>query len=140
MENWQGHGDLERLQTFLSSCGRVDAVGHRVVHGGARFTSPTRIDDTVVAALEAVRDLAPLHNGPGVTGITACRRHAGASLPMVAVFDTGFHATIPEHAWRYAIPTDLADRHGIRRYGFHGISYAYIVARYAELYRELASE
>ena len=113
----------------------ADAVGHRVVHGGARFTSPTRIDDTVVAALEAVRDLAPLHNGPGVAGITACRQHAGASLPMVAVFDTGFHATIPERAWRYAIPTELADRHGIRRYGFHGISYAYLVARYAELAR-----
>jgi acetate kinase len=112
-----------------------DAVGHRVVHGGARYTAPTRIDDRVVAGLQAVRDLAPLHNGPGVAGIEACRRHAGASLPMVAVFDTGFHATMPEVAWRYALPTELADRHGIRRYGFHGISYAYLVARYAELAR-----
>ena len=113
----------------------ADAVGHRVVHGGARFTSPTRIDDGVVAELERVRDLAPLHNGPGVEGIIACRRHAGAAVPMVAVFDTGFHATLPETAWRYAISTELADRHAIRRYGFHGISYAYLVARYAELAR-----
>ena len=112
-----------------------EAFGHRIVHGGARFTAPTRIDDGVVAELQAVRELAPLHNGPGVAGIVACRRHAGTSMPMVAVFDTSFHASMPEIAWRYALPRDLADRHGVRRYGFHGISYAYLVTRYAELAR-----
>jgi acetate kinase len=87
----------------------------------------------VVAELAALTELAPLHNAPGVAGIEACRRHFGAGLPMVAVFDTAFHATLPEVAYRYAVPADLAARHGIRRYGFHGISYAYVVARYAEL-------
>lgn len=108
------------------------AVGHRIVHGGARFTSPTMLTDAVVTALAELRELAPLHNAPGVAGIRACRRHL-PGVPMVAVFDTSFHATLPEVAYRYAIPTALADRHGIRRYGFHGISYAYLLARYAEL-------
>src|SRR6266536_1033487 len=112
-----------------------DAIGHRIVHGGSRFTAPTLIDDGVIAELTALEDLAPLHNAPGVAGIRACRRHAGGATPMVAVFDTGFHATLPEVAYRYAIPMDLAERHGIRRYGFHGISYAYVVSRYAELVR-----
>lgn len=111
----------------------VDAVGHRIVHGGARFTQPTRIDAPLLDALTAVADLAPLHNVPGVAGIRAVRGHLGEAVPAVAVFDTGFHATLPEVAWRYAIPTELADRDGIRRYGFHGISYAYLVSRYAEL-------
>jgi acetate kinase len=110
-----------------------EAVGHRVVHGGARFTAATKIDDGVVAELTALQELAPLHNAPGVAGIKACRRHFGAGMPMVAVFDTAFHATLPEVAWRYALPGALAERHGIRRYGFHGISYAHVVARYAEL-------
>ena len=109
------------------------AAGHRVVHGGARFTAATRIDAAVVTELAALSELAPLHNAPGVAGIEACRRHFGARVPMVAVFDTAFHATLPDVASRYALPHDLAERHGIRRYGFHGISYAYVVARYAEL-------
>ena len=108
------------------------AVGHRIVHGGARFTSPTMLTDAVVTALAELQELAPLHNAPGVAGIRACRHHL-PGVPMVAVFDTSFHATLPEVAYRYAIPTTLADRHGIRRYGFHGISYAYLLARYAEL-------
>jgi acetate kinase len=110
-----------------------DAIGHRIVHGGTRYVTPVRIDDTVVAALRALEELAPLHNGPGVAGIRACRAQLGAAVPMVAVFDTAFHATLPEVAWRYALPREIADRHAIRRYGFHGISYAFVVARYAEL-------
>ncbi len=116
-----------------------DAVGHRIVHGGSRFTAATKIDDAVVAELAALQELAPLHNAPGVAGIEACRRHFGAGMPMVAVFDTAFHATMPEVAWRYALPADVAARHRIRRYGFHGISYAYVVARYAELTRRPAA-
>ena len=110
-----------------------DAVGHRIVHGGARFTEPTVIDASLVTALEALTELAPLHNAPGVAGIRACRRQLPSETPMVAVFDTSFHADLPEVAYRYAIPTALADRHGIRRYGFHGLSYRHVVARYAEL-------
>jgi acetate kinase len=110
-----------------------EAAGHRIVHGGSRFTAPTKIDDGVIAALTALQELAPLHNAPGVAALEACRRAFRAGLPMVAVFDTAFHATLPEVAYRYALPHDLVERHGIRRYGFHGISYAYVVTRYAEL-------
>ena len=110
-----------------------EAAGHRIVHGGSRFTAPTRIDDGVIAALTALQELAPLHNAPGVAALEACRQAFGEGLPMVAVFDTAFHATLPEVAYRYALPHDLVERHGIRRYGFHGISYAYVVTRYAEL-------
>jgi acetate kinase len=116
-----------------ASAARVDAVGHRIVHGGARLTAPAILDDAVVSELTALTELAPLHNAPGVSVVRACRRQFGAGVPMVAVFDTAFHATLPEIAYRYAIPADLAEKHAIRRYGFHGISYAYVVARYAEL-------
>jgi acetate kinase len=112
---------------------RPEAAGHRIVHGGSRFTAPVKIDDAVVAALIALQELAPLHNAPGVAALQACRRYVGADVPMVAVFDTAFHATLPEVAYRYALPHELAAKHGIRRYGFHGISYAYVLARYAEL-------
>ena len=126
---------IERVVSSFRSRALPDpeAVGHRIVHGGARFTQPTKIDDAVVAELAALQELAPLHNAPGVAGIRACRRHFGADMPMVAVFDTAFHTTLPEVAWRYALSLELADAHGIRRYGFHGISYAYVAARYAEL-------
>lgn len=113
------------------TAGRPEAVGHRIVHGGARFTAPAIIDDEVVATIEKLTPLAPLHNAPGLAGIRAAR--AVLDVPMVAVFDTAFHATLPEHARTYAIPRDLADRHGIRRYGFHGLSYRAVVARYAEI-------
>jgi acetate kinase len=111
----------------------VEAVGHRVVHGGPRFRTPTVLDDTVVAALQDLEALAPLHNGPSLAGIRACRRALGPAFPMVAVFDTAFHASLPERAWRYAIPHDLAARHGIRRFGFHGISYRAVLDRYSAL-------
>ena len=110
----------------------IAAVGHRVVHGGARFTEPTPIDDAVVAAIEALESLAPLHNRPSLAGVRACRDRLG-QVPMVAVFDTAFHARLPERAAQYAIPWDLARRHGIRRFGFHGISYAWAAARAAVL-------
>jgi len=111
----------------------IDAVGHRVVHGGARFTAPTPIDDAVVEAVEGLEQLAPLHNRPSLAGIRACRAALKPPVPMVAVFDTAFHALLPERAAHYAIPWELARRHGIRRFGFHGISYAWATVRAATL-------
>lgn len=109
------------------------AVGHRVVHGADRFRHPVLIDDTVLAGLEALEDLAPLHNRPSLAGIRAARAVLGPRMPMVAVFDTAFHANLPDHALTYAIPYELANRHGIRRFGFHGLSYQSVLARYAEM-------
>src|SRR5262245_16197551 len=131
------HGDavrrlVERLQATTGQ-GRIEAVGHRVVHGGDRFVRPTLIDDKVLAGLEALDDLAPLHNRPSLTVIRAAREVLGPEVPMVAVFDTAFHATLPEHVRHYALPFELAERHGIRRFGFHGTSYRYVIARYREM-------
>jgi acetate kinase len=123
---------VHRIGT-MKDAGPVQAVGHRVVHGGSRFVRPTIIDDDVVAGIEALEDLAPLHNRPSLDVIRACRTALGPEIPMVAVFDTAFHATLPEHAFRYAIPHEIAERHGIRRFGFHGTSYRYVVQRYRHL-------
>jgi acetate kinase len=108
------------------------AVGHRVVHGGLRFTEPALIDDEVVAAVESLVPLAPLHNPPNLAGITATRALL-PDLPQVAVFDTAFHRTLPPAAATYAIDAALARRHGIHRYGFHGTSHAYVSRRTAAL-------
>jgi acetate kinase len=111
---------------------RIDAVGHRVVHGGDRFSESVLIDAGVLDAIEALETLAPLHNAPGLAGIEAARAALGA-VPMVAAFDTAFHASMPEHAYRYAIPHELAVTHRVRRYGFHGLAYRSVLARYAEV-------
>lgn len=110
---------------------RVEAVGHRIVHGGERFHAPTVIDDEVLAEIERLGELAPLHNPACLAGVTAARRHFGPSIPMVAVFDTAFHHDLPPEAATYALPQDLASRHRIRRYGFHGIAHASLAAGYA---------
>jgi acetate kinase len=110
-----------------------DAVGHRVVHGGDRFTSSVFIDEQVIAALDSLCEIAPLHNPASVSGIRAARSVLGAGMPMVAAFDTSFHRTLPEHASTYAIPYELSAKHRIRRYGFHGIAHQYSVLRYGEL-------
>jgi acetate kinase len=123
---------VERLRATPDTR-RIEAVGHRVVHGGERFVRPTPIDDKVLTALDELEDLAPLHNGPSLAVIRASRQVLGPTVPMVAVYDTAFHATLPEHASRYALPYELAERHGIRRFGFHGTSYRYVVARYPEV-------
>ncbi|WP_146359425.1 acetate/propionate family kinase [Arthrobacter yangruifuii] len=103
----------------------IDAVGHRVVHGGERFSEPVLINNEIVRSIERLSPLAPLHNPASAMGIRAV--HAKwPKIPQVAVFDTAFHRTLPEHAWRYALPDSLYRRHGIRRYGFHGTSYAYV--------------
>lgn len=126
------------LRRFEEGGDHPDAVGHRVVHGGRRFTEPTVLDDEAVAAIEAVVPLAPLHNPANLAGIRAARA-AFPGLPHVAVFDTAFHATLPEAAYRYAVPESWYAEHGVRRYGFHGISHGYVARRAAEaLGRRLA--
>jgi len=117
----------------ISQLSKIDAVGHRVVHGGERFTSAVLIDDSVIAELERLCEIAPLHNPASLAGIRATRTHLGAAVPMVASFDTSFHHTIPPHAAAYAIPHELAEKHEIRRYGFHGLAHQYDLGRYAEL-------
>jgi acetate kinase len=111
---------------------RLAAIGHRVVHGGDRYRSPVRVDDDVLDGIEALSELAPLHNPPAVAGIRAARA-ALPEVPQVAVFDTAFHATLPPAASTYALDRELAARYGIRRYGFHGISVRYVVAAAAAL-------
>ncbi|EGX58927.1 acetate kinase A/propionate kinase 2 [Streptomyces zinciresistens K42] len=101
------------------------AIGHRVVHGGRRFTEPTVVDDAVLAEIERLIPVAPLHNPANLTGIRTARA-LRPDLPQVAVFDTAFHTTMPESAARYAIDVETADRHRIRRYGFHGTSHAFV--------------
>ncbi|MET0414861.1 MAG: acetate/propionate family kinase, partial [Actinoplanes sp.] len=108
------------------------AVGHRVVHGGAAFSEPTVIDDDVVAQIEALVPLAPLHNPPALSGIAVARKLL-PDVPQVAVFDTAFHATIPPEGVTWAIDADLAQRWQIRRYGFHGTSHAYVARRTASM-------
>ena len=110
-----------------------EAVGHRVVHGGPSLTDATLIDEDVIGRIEAAGELAPLHNGGALAAIRATRILVGAMVPMVAVFDTGFHRTLPPPAGQYAIAPELAERHSIRRYGFHGIAHRYMSRRCAEL-------
>ena len=110
----------------------VDAVGHRVVHGGEAFSAPTIIDDDMLDTLRSLVPLAPLHNPANITGIEAARR-LWPGVPQVAVFDTAFHRTLPVHAYRYAVPAEWYERHGVRRYGFHGTSHAYVAGRAAEV-------
>jgi acetate kinase len=123
----------------IHSLGDVHAVGHRVVHGGERFTESAVIDDAVLKGIEDCIELAPLHNPNNVKGILAAREIFGAGVPQVAVFDTAFHSSIPEYAYLYAVPYHLYRRHRIRRYGFHGTSHRYVTYRYRRL-RNLAPE
>ena len=118
---------LQRLE------GRVPgAVGHRIVHGGEHFTQAALIDDSVIEAIETTAALAPLHNPTNLAGIAATRK-VFPDLPQVAVFDTAFHQTLPPRAYRYALPEALYTEHGIRRYGFHGTSHAFVSQRAGEL-------
>jgi acetate kinase len=129
--SWLGSTAMAGQNTALLHS--LDAVGHRIVHGGAHFRSSVHIDDGVMERLEPLNDLAPLHNPPALKAIKACRAVLGPALPMVAAFDTAFHQTLPDYASSYALPYDLAERHGIRRYGFHGLAHRYVTLRYAEL-------
>jgi len=113
------HGGLERLEDLT-------AVGHRAVHGGVRFTEATLIDDQVKEELRRVSVLAPLHNPINLLGIELTEKLLPGGIPQVAVFDTAFHMTMPEHAYRYALPRDFADPRSLRRFGFHGTSHKYV--------------
>jgi len=110
-----------------------NAVGYRVVHGGETFDRPVVIDDGVVSDIIALEDLAPLHNAAAMQVIETAQHALGKSMPMVAVFDTVFHRTIPTRAAIYPLPLELSRKHGIRRYGFHGIAHEYLVRRYAKI-------
>ena len=117
----------------VSRVADIDAVGHRVVHGGERFAQSTRIDDDVRRAIEGLIDLAPLHNPANLRGIAAAASVLGPDVPQVAVFDTAFHHSLPETAYLYALPYQLYRRYGVRRYGFHGTSHRYLAYRYRQL-------
>jgi acetate kinase len=127
-------GRLEpgRLEEVLEPLRRVDAVGHRVVHGGARFRGPALLDEDTERYLSSLVDLAPLHQPPALEAVKAVRRLL-PELPSVACFDTAFHAELPEAAATYAVPEDWLRTLGIRRYGFHGLSHAYAARRAAGL-------
>ena len=111
----------------------IDAVGHRVVHGGETFNQSVRIDEKVMAALEECIPLAPLHNPANITGIKACEDVMGKDVPQVAVFDTAFHQTMPAKAYTYALPYEYYENDHVRRYGFHGTSHRYVSARAAAM-------
>lgn len=123
---------LDREHGVLRNLDEVEACGHRVVHGGDRYGGSMRIDNDLEAGIEAVFELAPLHNPPNLTGIQQARLIFG-EIPMVACFDTAFHQTIPETAYRYALPEELYQDLKIRRYGFHGMSHQYVARQAARL-------
>jgi len=125
--------------TEIQSLGDIHAVGHRVVHGGELFSESALVTDQVLKGIEDCIDLAPLHNPNNIKGIQAAREIFGQKVPQVAVFDTAFHTSIPEHAYLYAVPYHLYRRHRIRRYGFHGTSHRYVAYRYRHL-RNLTRE
>lgn len=117
----------------VTQVAQIEAVGHRVVHGGELFSQSIRIDDQVRRELEELIDLAPLHNPHNLAGINAAKAVLGAGIPQVAVFDTAFHQSLPDVAYLYAIPYQYYRRYRVRRYGFHGTSHRYVAYRYRQL-------
>jgi len=128
----QGRAGEDDVREAIERCGPVDAVGHRVVHGGDEFVEPVRVDDRVVRRLEALADLAPLHQPKSLRALELVGRVL-PDVPAVACFDTAFHARIPAAAATYALPAEWRKRWNLRRYGFHGLSHAYVAERVAEL-------
>lgn len=116
----------------ISSMDEINAVGHRVVHGGEKFSESVIIDENVLHAIEECSELAPLHNPPNIMGIKACQELM-PKTPMVAVFDTAFHQTMPKSSYIYPIPYEMYEKHGVRRYGFHGTSHKYVANRAANI-------
>jgi acetate kinase len=132
VERWEGHGHRGPVQQFLDRLDPIDAVGHRVVHGGPRYRATARVDGGLLDYLDSIHDLAPLHNPRAVAGIRVVTDLLPRA-PAVACFDTAFHATLPAEAYTYALPKNWNERWGLRRYGFHGLSHAYATARAAEV-------
>ena len=118
------HGVVKSLE-------EIDAVGHRVLHGGEKFADPVLLDEQVIHDLEAIVDLGPLHMPANISGIKACQQ--AMPVPQVAVFDTGFHQTMPPKAYLYGLPYEVYEKHKVRRYGFHGTSHLFVSQRAAEL-------
>lgn len=116
----------------VSDLSKISAVGHRVVHGGEKFTCSVLIDDLVLDAIKEVQHLAPLHNPPNIAGIEAAKANL-PDVPHIAIFDTAFHQTMPQHAYTYPLPYEWYEKHGVRRYGFHGTSHLYVSKRAAVL-------
>lgn len=127
------HGQATEKLLNQIDRGKIQRVGHRVVHGADCFHAAALISPKVIEQIESLEDLAPLHNRSALAVIRAAQHELGPSIPMFAVFDTVFHQTIPDPAALYPIPLDLARKHKIRRYGFHGISHRYMLQRYARL-------
>ena len=117
----------------INEMSEISAVGHRVVHGGDRFSGSVIITEEIIDALKEFTDLSPLHNPANLTGIRACQEIMGENVPQVGVFDTGFHQTMPDFAYMYAIPYEYYEKYKLRRYGFHGTSHRYVTARAAEM-------
>jgi acetate kinase len=117
---------LEQLRAHQDELGPPEAIVHRIVHGGERFLQITRIDDAVLAEIEKLNPLAPLHNPPAVAAVRLTRQ-AYPQVPQLAAFDTAFHATLPQHAREYALPLAVSGKFGLRRYGFHGISHGHVL-------------
>ncbi len=132
-------GEMLRNSGCFSGISELAAIGHRVVHGGEKFHEPVRIDETVLNAIERLVPLAPLHNPANLTGIRVAMEHA-PDIPQVAVFDTAFHQTMPEHAYMYALPYEHYESMHVRRYGFHGTSHGYVSGRAAEYLGRPAKE
>ncbi|MGA9761727.1 MAG: acetate/propionate family kinase [Gaiellaceae bacterium] len=128
LELVSGNDKSEVLSSLSEAQGRAVAIGHRVVHGGDRFRDPVLLDPEVIAEIEAMSQVAPLHNRPALDAIVKTRKLFGVE-PQVAVFDTAFHATLPPEAFTYAIPKRWREHFGIRRYGFHGLSVAWAAER-----------
>jgi acetate kinase len=127
-----GHG-------VLADINQISAIGHRVVHGGEKFTCSVMIDEQVLDAVKEVQHLAPLHNPPNIAGIEAAQALL-PQVPHIAIFDTAFHQTMPEHAYLYPLPYDWYEKYGVRRYGFHGTSHLYVSKRAAVLLGKPARE
>ena len=127
----QGEGHV------IDSVDEIAAIGHRVTHGGDKFSHSVLVDEATIDAIANMRDISPLHNPPQAATIRACRTVFGEALPMAAVFDTAFHATMPPKAYTFAIPYKYYEEHGVRRYGFHGTSHRYVSGRMAELLGEM---
>ena len=122
----------DEINGVIASLDEIGAVGHRIVHGGEKFAEATLLNDEVIKEIEACNDLAPLHNPANLIGINACRELM-PNVPMVGVFDTAFHQTMPEKAYLYGLPYEYYEKYGVRRYGFHGTSHSFVSKRAAEM-------